>query len=124
MKKAPIAALVVLSIILGSGVLSAQNSIVGSINQWFENKQYTYVIGIMTDDVKCTILGRDYNSKTEASRAINDTFRGKTIERYQLIHSGDKGNSTFMVAKIKFQDAEYRINILLSDNKIIEFRME
>lgn len=108
---------------LGS-TLSAQSSMVNTINNWLEQGEYAGVLNNMSDEVSCTILGKNYTRKTDAGKALETVFKGKEVEKYTLMHSGENGNSTFMIARIDIGGQSYRINLLLTESKIVELRIE
>lgn len=108
-----------------AGIVNAQDcNIVSKINECFQTGTYVDISKYMTDDIEAFVVNRQCDTKTKAAKALTDLFHNKQINSYKVLHSGENGNSTFIVASFTLDETNYRINLLLKDNKIAELRID
>ncbi|MGM9805313.1 MAG: DUF4783 domain-containing protein [Candidatus Aphodosoma sp.] len=124
MKKSVWLIFAVLVFVSGS-VVEAQNyNVADAINRNFESGTYLDISEYMTDDIEAFILNRQCNGASAVSKELFGLFSGKRITDYKVLHLGENDNSTFIVASFALSGTQYRINILLKENRIAELRID
>lgn len=104
--------------------LSGQTVSINDVSNWLESGQYERIGQLLADDVNSTIDGRSMTGRKAAAPALASLFKDKKVDDYRLVHSGNNGSSTFLIAGMTIDDQPKRINILIKEGEIVELRIE
>lgn len=111
-------------LLLLSNIIFAQTINTESVTDAISRGDSKTLVSYLCNSPYVSIVGNTISDKTEIIKALNNLFYTEKPESVKIIHTGQKDDSVFCIAFMTIDKKEYRIYLLLKNNKLHELRIE
>ncbi len=114
-----------LTLLLITTLLNAQENIINDVSAALKSGYVDAIENNSADNITLKIINNqnDY-PKSEATKQLKKFFKKNKPNSYNILHKGNKGNSTFVIGNLQTTNGDYRIFYLITDNKIQQIKIE
>lgn len=101
-----------------ASIVSAQTSEIQSVAEGFQNGNASEISACFGDEIEMIILSTSGTfSKQKAASMLSDFFRRNTVQRFNLVHKGASGDSSFGTGNLTTQNGDFRVYFLFRKEK-------
>lgn len=94
-----------------------QNNNLDDLVNTLESGKMSVIGTMLADQVDLIILDDERTaSKGDAAAQINSFFRRNPLSKIEILHQGNKENSSFIISKYSSGDQKFRLYLLLKKN--------